>query len=120
MSVARRIVIRRNRGCGAGEPVFAEKRRKAKKLAFVQKPTVADAYSEVAPARPDRLAWSPLVEQSDIDMMEWLLEEIEVGGKRLTGWEIDFIESLASRMTRMGLTARQQEVLGRIFDKLGG
>lgn len=120
MSVARRIVIRRNRGCGVGEPVFAEKRRKAKKPAFVQEPTVADVYGEVAPVRLDRLAWSPLAEQSDIDMVEQLLEEIEAGGSELTSWEIDFIESISSRMTRMGLTARQQEVLGRIFDKLGG
>lgn len=120
MSVARRIVIRRNRGCGVGEPVFAEKRRKAKKPAFVQEPTVVAEYGETTPTLIERPAWSPLAEQSDIDMVEWLLEEIETGGSGLTSWEMDFVDSLASRMTRMGLTVRQQEVLGRIFDKLGG
>lgn len=49
---------------------------------------------------------------------EQMIEDLEDRASRLTDWESDFVASLSDRLgSGLGLTDRQIEVLGQIWEK---
>lgn len=56
------------------------------------------------------------MDQQKRDLVKHMLRELEMPAKRLTSWELSFLESVSDQFTSRGsLSEKQVEVLERIY-----